>query len=93
MVRSVFQSRLSPVVKESFLGKDYEALSHELGDTMERENDLREQLKFSEEESKQARRKILALEQENETLMLQIKKLTNIVRKKTGNGKSLLSNT
>ncbi|GFW66358.1 uncharacterized protein TNCV_3433211 [Trichonephila clavipes] len=78
------QSRLSPVVKDSFLGKDYETLSHELSDTMERESDLREQLKFSEEEGKQARRKILALEQENETLMLQIKKLTNIVRNKTG---------
>nr|XP_042908856.1 myosin heavy chain, skeletal muscle [Parasteatoda tepidariorum] len=51
---------------------------------MERENDLREQLKFSEEEAKQARRKIGALEQENETLVLQIKKLTNIMRNKKG---------
>ncbi|XP_035232096.1 protein SOGA3-like, partial [Stegodyphus dumicola] len=78
------QSRLSPVVKESILGKDYETLSHELYDTMERESDLREQLKFSEEEAKQARRKIIALEQENETLMMQIKKLTSIVSSKKG---------
>ena len=79
----MFQSRLSPVVKES-MGKDYETLSRELYDTMERESDLREQLQFSEEEGKQSRRKIIALENENETLMMQIKKLTNVVRTRSG---------
>lgn len=79
-----FQSRLSPVVKDAIHGKDYETLSHELYDTMERESDLREQLKFSEEEAKQSRRKIIALENENETLMMQIKKLTTVVRSRSG---------
>lgn len=66
------------------MGKDYETISRELYDTMERESDLREQLQFSEEEAKQSRRKIIALENENETLMMQIKKLTNVVKTRSG---------
>lgn len=78
------------MVKETIHGKDYETLSHELYDTMERESDLREQLKFSEDEAKQSRRKIIALEQENETLMMQIKKLTTVVRGRIGSRKGMV---
>lgn len=62
--------------KESVMGKDYETMCKDLYDSMERETDLREQLRFAEEESKTMRRKMNNMEQENETLMLQIRKLS-----------------
>ena len=55
--------------------KEYEEVVRSLYDTMEREKDLQEQLKFSEEESKTMRKKLSSIEQENEILMMQIRKL------------------
>lgn len=62
--------------KEAVMGKDYETMCKDLYDSMERETDLREQLRFAEEENKTIRRKLNNIEQENETLMLQIRKLS-----------------
>ncbi|KAL3200627.1 hypothetical protein MRX96_012909 [Rhipicephalus microplus] len=62
--------------KEAVMGKDYDTMCKDLYDSMERETDLREQLRFAEEENKTIRRKLNNIEQENETLMLQIRKLS-----------------
>ncbi|KAH6935408.1 hypothetical protein HPB50_005568 [Hyalomma asiaticum] len=62
--------------REAVMGKDYETMCKDLYDSMERETDLREQLRFAEEENKTIRRKLNNIEQENETLMLQIRKLS-----------------
>lgn len=43
---------------------------------MERETDLKEQLRFAEEESRTTRKKLSQLEQENEVLILQVQKMT-----------------
>ncbi len=46
-------------------------------DSIERENDLKEQLGMSEEESKEQRLKLSRLEDENESLMQQLKKMNS----------------
>lgn len=56
---------------------DQEELVRSLYDTMEREKDLQEQLRFAEEENRNVRKKLSSTEQENEILMMQIKKMTN----------------
>ena len=67
--------RLSPSV--SFDSKDYEQIVRDLYDTMEREKDLQEQMKFAEEETRTMRKKLSTMEQENEILMMQIRKMAN----------------
>lgn len=62
-----------------------ESLLRDLFDAMERENDLREQLNFAEDESKVIRRKLSTLEQENEILMMQLKKMTSSKQSKITN--------
>ncbi|XP_067141899.1 putative leucine-rich repeat-containing protein DDB_G0290503 isoform X2 [Centruroides vittatus] len=62
-----------------------ESLLRDLYDAMERENDLREQLNFAEDESKVIRRKLSTLEQENEILMMQLKKMTTTKQTKLTN--------
>ncbi|XP_015795154.1 myosin-2-like [Tetranychus urticae] len=57
--------------------KDYEEVVRSLCDTMEREKDLQEQLKFAEEENRTIRKKLTNLEQENDILMAQIKRMAN----------------
>lgn len=47
-------------------------LIKDLYDAVERENDLKDQLKFSEEAATMSRKKIANLEQENESLLLQV---------------------
>ncbi|KAK2713281.1 hypothetical protein QYM36_009225 [Artemia franciscana] len=47
----------------------------DLQDCLEREADLREQLKFAEEESQSLRKKVSRLEEENESLVMQLKKM------------------
>lgn len=42
---------------------------------MEREKDLQEQMKFAEEEARTMRKKLSTIEQENEILMMQIRKM------------------
>ncbi|XP_064480884.1 trichohyalin-like [Ornithodoros turicata] len=62
--------------KEAVVGKDYESICKDLYDSMEREADLREQLRFAEDENKSIRRKLNNIEQDNDTLVLQIRKLS-----------------
>lgn len=73
--------RLSPSVSFEQKEKDYEAVIRDLYDTMEREKDLQEQLKFAEEESRTMRKKLSTMEQENEILMMQIRKMANQKKK------------
>jgi len=51
-------------------------IMRDLTDSLERENDLKEQLKFSEEEIKMIRKKLSDLEDENESVNLQLHKLS-----------------
>ncbi|XP_022670862.1 myosin-9-like isoform X2 [Varroa destructor] len=57
-------------------GDEYERLSRDLLDSMEREADLKEQLRYAEEESQSSRKKLAQLEQENEVLIMQVHKMT-----------------
>lgn len=67
---------LSPQVSfDASKEKEYEEVVRSLYDTMEREKDLQEQLRFAEEESRSGRKKLSTLEQENEILMMQIRKM------------------
>lgn len=50
-------------------------LLRDLQDCLEREADLREQLKFAEEEAEISRRKASRVEEDNESLVLQLKKM------------------
>ncbi|XP_076031421.1 uncharacterized protein LOC143019563 isoform X3 [Oratosquilla oratoria] len=52
-------------------------LMRDLQDSLEREQDIKEQLKFAEEEVKTLRKKTSRVEEENETLALQLKKMSN----------------
>lgn len=52
-------------------------LLRDLQDALERETDLREQLRFAEEDIQAARKKLADLETENEGLMRQLAKFTN----------------
>lgn len=52
-------------------------LLRDLKDALERETDLREQLKFAEEDIQAARKKLSDMETENEGLMQQLTKLTS----------------
>ncbi|GAB6020858.1 hypothetical protein CHUAL_003508 [Chamberlinius hualienensis] len=56
---------------------DSSQLMRELYDAIEREKDTREQLKFSQEEAKSLRKKLSINEDENEGLLLQIKKMAS----------------
>ena len=49
----------------------------DLSDSLERENDLKEQLKFAEEETRVMRKKLSDMEDENESLNLQLQKLSS----------------
>ncbi|GAB0098805.1 putative leucine-rich repeat-containing protein DDB_G0290503 isoform X1 [Sergentomyia squamirostris] len=60
--------------------EDPSQLQRDLQDSMEREADLREQLKFAEEESESFRKKASRIEDENESLMMQLKKMASKTR-------------
>ena len=47
----------------------------DLYDALERENDLKDQLQYTEEEARDLKRKIHELEDENEALLLRLKKV------------------
>ena len=55
---------------------DVAQLMRDLSDSLERENDLKEQLRFSEEETKVMRKKLSDIEDENESLTMQVHKLS-----------------
>lgn len=78
-------AKLSPSTSLDQSNKDYEQVVRDLYDTMEREKDLQEQLKFSEEETRTTRKKLSTMEQENEILMLQIRKMTLKNNQQKGN--------
>ncbi|VVC39947.1 Hypothetical protein CINCED_3A017314 [Cinara cedri] len=50
-------------------------LQRDLQDSIEREADMREQLRFTEEEAKILRNKVSRLEEDNESMVLQLKKM------------------
>lgn len=54
----------------------------DLQDSIEREADIREQLKYAEEEAESLRKKVLRIEDENESLMVQLKKMATKARSK-----------
>lgn len=60
--------------------EDPAQLMRDLQDSIEREADIREQLKFAEEEAENLRKKVLRIEDENESLMLQLKKMATKAR-------------
>lgn len=64
--------------------EDPQQLMRDLQDSIEREADIREQLKFAEEEAESLRKKVLRIEDENESLnaslMVQLKKMTTKAR-------------
>ncbi|XP_065081064.1 myosin-11 isoform X2 [Ochlerotatus camptorhynchus] len=57
-------------------------LLRDLQDSLEREADLREQLKYAEEEAENLRRKSGRVEDDNESLMMQLKKMATKARTK-----------
>ncbi|KAL3289426.1 hypothetical protein HHI36_022851 [Cryptolaemus montrouzieri] len=59
-------------------------------DTSEIERDLREQLKFSEEEAENLRKTVSRIENDNEILLMQLKKLTSRIRNKPGIAKDII---
>lgn len=60
--------------------EDPAQLMRDLQDSVEREADVREQLKFAEEEAEALRKKVLRIEDENESLMMQLKKMASKAR-------------
>ena len=56
---------------------DMEQVMRDLSDSLERENDLKEQMKFAEEENKTLRKKVSEIEDENDALNIQINKMTS----------------
>ena len=52
-------------------------LSKDLKDSLERENDVKEQLKFAEEECSTMRKKLTEMEGENESMSIQLRKLSS----------------
>ncbi|KAG1714641.1 hypothetical protein GQR58_001063 [Nymphon striatum] len=67
--RGIFQEQ-SPSGKPNS-----DQLVRDLYEAIERENDLKDQLKFSEQAAYMSRKKIGSLEQENESLVLQVRKM------------------
>ena len=72
---------------------DVAQVMRDLSDSLERENDLKEQLRFSEEETKVMRKKLSDADDENESLTMQLHKLSTAksgrfapLARKTGTG-------
>ncbi|XP_058984368.1 myosin-9 isoform X3 [Musca domestica] len=55
--------------------EDPQQLMRDLQDSVERESDLKDQLKFAEEEAENLRKKVARMEDENDSLMMQLKKM------------------
>jgi len=65
----------SSLVRQGSQEVDVAQLMRDLTDSLERENDLKEQLRFSEEETKVMRKKLSDIEDENESLTMQVRDL------------------
>ncbi|XP_021343411.1 golgin subfamily A member 4-like isoform X2 [Mizuhopecten yessoensis] len=72
--------------KQSSQELDSSQLMKDLYDSMERETDLKDQLQLMEEEAKTSRRKLEELEEENENLSIQLKKMSaaQVIKGKEG---------
>ena len=72
---------------------DIEQLMRDLSDHLERENDLKEQLNNAEAENEIQRKKMGLLEEENESLTLQLKKMSSARSSKyfKGEGKPIIT--
>ncbi|XP_037894339.1 putative leucine-rich repeat-containing protein DDB_G0290503 isoform X5 [Glossina fuscipes] len=55
--------------------EDPQQLLRDLQDSVERESDLKDQLKFAEEEAENLRKKVARMEDDNDSLMMQLKKM------------------
>uniref|UniRef100_A0A182NAM2 hydroxymethylglutaryl-CoA lyase n=1 Tax=Anopheles dirus TaxID=7168 RepID=A0A182NAM2_9DIPT len=64
--------------------EDPAQLLRDLQDSLEREADLREQLKYAEEEGENLRRKSSRVEDENDSLVMQLKKMATKAKTKSG---------
>uniref|UniRef100_A0A182P6F0 SOGA coiled-coil domain-containing protein n=1 Tax=Anopheles epiroticus TaxID=199890 RepID=A0A182P6F0_9DIPT len=64
--------------------EDPAQLLRDLQDSLEREADLREQLKYAEEEAENLRRKSSRVEDENDSLAMQLKKMASKAKTKSG---------
>ena len=85
--------QVKTLVRQGSQEVDVTQLMRDLSDSLERENDLKEQLRFSEEETKVMRKKLSDVEDENESLTMQIHKLSTAktgrfapLTRKTGTG-------
>ena len=85
---AIFQTPLGLITKDNSVEYDVAQLMRDLGDAKEREDDMKEQLRFSEEEAKIMRRKLADLEEENESLGLQIRKMSSSVSTVKHRGRS-----
>ena len=72
----MFQPSLGATSRQSSTEHDVAQLMRDLSDSKERELDLKEQLKFAEEEIQITRRKLSELEDENESLVMQLRKMS-----------------
>ncbi|XP_046343602.1 trichohyalin-like isoform X2 [Haliotis rufescens] len=70
------KTMLGSVGKQSSSEYDVSQVMRDLYDSIERENDLKEQLRFTEEETKMMRKKLAEMEEENEGLNMQIRKMS-----------------
>ena len=52
--------------------RDLSEIMRELQDSLERQTDMQDQMKFAEEEAHMMRKKISELEEENESLTIQV---------------------
>lgn len=78
MSRSLNSRDLSSIVGQNGAeSTNVQQLLRDLKDTLERETDLKEQLKFAEEDIQAARKKLTDLETENDGLVQQLTKLTS----------------
>ncbi|KAJ8322162.1 hypothetical protein KUTeg_000633 [Tegillarca granosa] len=71
-----FSELLGCIGKQGSQELDSTQLMRDLYDSMERETDLKDQLRFAEEEAKSMRKKLEELEEENENLSVQLKKMS-----------------
>ena len=76
LARCVFQVMLSNTERQSSQEIDVQQIKRELYDSKEREADLRDQLKFLEDDGKKMRKKMRDLEDENDNLSKHLKKMT-----------------
>ncbi|XP_067666411.1 uncharacterized protein [Haliotis asinina] len=76
------KTMLGTAGKQNSSEYDVSQVMRDLYDSIERENDLKEQLRFTEEETKMMRKKLAEMEEENEGLNMQIRKMSRSNKKR-----------